>query len=1020
MLTLLNTPLGKLRLLGVVALLAIVLFSAEAISRMNGGSDIIGLSPTTSGGCSCHGGTASTSTTLSASSATGSFTVETGSATNFTVNVSNASQAAAGTNIAVKTSATGTTNAGTLSVASGSGLQVVSGEITHNTPKTMSGGTAAFTFTWTAPTDHGTYYLQAIGNAVNGNSQNTGDLWNWMTAQAITVAGVKLTSPNGGATYCAGSNVTINFTSTAVTNVKIELSNDGGATWPTTIVASTSAAAGSYTWAIPSNQTAGTNYRIRVSDAATSTRLDASDASFSIATPPAITTQPTAQTICVNDQLSLSVTATGTSPTYQWRRNGTNIAGATSATYSVTNASAADAGSYDVQVTNSCTTATSTAVNVTVNAAPAISTQPTAQTACVGQPATFTVAATGTGLTYQWRKGGVNIAGATTASYTIPTVATGDAGNYDVVVSGTCNPSRTSNAVALTVRDLPAITSHPTAVTVCAGQPASFTVSATGSGLTYQWRRNGTNIPGATSSTYSIGSASSLNAGNIDVVVSGNCSPPATSNAATLTVNPTPNVTSDPMTQVACEGSNVTLTVAASGTGLSYQWRRNGADIPNATTNSLTITSVSASDLGGYDVVVTQGDCFVVSATAIVTMRRPAEITGQPTDKSGVAGSTIELNVTASGDDVAYQWKKNGTNVANATGARLTLSNVTVADAGTYTVEVRNACTTLTSNPATVTVLAPGAGAVISLSPSTVDFGPTRVGVMKERVMTGIIRNAGDSVLTITTVAVAGPNAAEFALAPVTVPLTIAPGESASLTVRFTPTSVGAKTATVNFTSNAKQAVSLALVGQGAVGALTATMTSVGFGGVALGATSDTTVQLCNTSDVVVSITGVSLLGSEPFSVVDMPPFPIAVQPGQCLEVKIRFAPTTDGNASDILTIRTDGQPANITIGLSGTGGASSVPVEARVVESLAAMPNPATDAVTIAMTLARPTTVDVVIVDARGAIVRRFAGDEASTAFRFVWDGRTERGDLLSSGTYRIVAHADGQVSSTAVVIVR
>ena len=83
--------------------------------------------------------------------------------------------------------------------------------------------------------------------------------------------------------------------------------------------------------------------------------------------------------------------------------------------------------------------------------------------------------------------------------------------------------------------------------------------------------------------------------------------------------------------------------------------------------------------------------------------------------------------------------RKNGTNVTNATSATLTLANVQTSDAGSYTVEVRNACTTLTSSAASVTVLAPGAGAVLSLSPSTVDFGSVRVGVLDEQVLDGIL-----------------------------------------------------------------------------------------------------------------------------------------------------------------------------------------------------------------------------------------------------------------------------------------
>jgi hypothetical protein len=165
---------------------------------------------------------------------------------------------------------------------------------------------------------------------------------------------------------------------------------------------------------------------------------------------PVITVQPANVAACSTSTATLVVTATGTSLTYQWRKAGVNVAGATSASYAIPNVAQSNAGSYDVVITNGCGTQTSTSVTLTVNAGPVITTNPTAQSACTGTSVTLTSAATGTGLTYQWRKGGVNIAGATNATYNIAAVAAADAGSYDVVVgNGTC--TTTSTAAVLTV-----------------------------------------------------------------------------------------------------------------------------------------------------------------------------------------------------------------------------------------------------------------------------------------------------------------------------------------------------------------------------------------------------------------------------------------------------------------------------------------------------------------------------------------------------------------------------------------
>jgi hypothetical protein len=218
---------------------------------------------------------------------------------------------------------------------------------------------------------------------------------------------------------------------------------------------------------------------------------------------------------------------------------------------------------------------------------------------------TFTVGATGTGLTYQWKKNGVDIGGQTSASFTITGAVAGDAADYTVTVSGTCSPAVTSNVAALTVDQAPVIGTQPTNQTVCSGSNVSFTVAATGVGLTYQWYRNGSiAISGATTNTLTINNATSSNAGQYHVVVNSSCGTTVTSNTVTLTVNTPPAITVQPGSLTACLASSVTFNVTATGTGLTYQWKKNGTDIPGAVSASYTISNVSNADLGSYTVVV--------------------------------------------------------------------------------------------------------------------------------------------------------------------------------------------------------------------------------------------------------------------------------------------------------------------------------------------------------------------------------------------------------------------------------
>ena len=157
---------------------------------------------------------------------------------------------------------------------------------------------------------------------------------------------------------------------------------------------------------------------------------------------PVITSQPTSQTVVTGQTATFSVAATGTAPlTYQWKKSGANISGATAAAYTTPATTSGDNGStFQVVVNNSAGSAPSTIVTLTVNAAavaPTITAQPANQTVTAGQTATFNVAATGTApLMYQWKKNGANISGAIASSYTTPATSSGDNGStFQVIVS---------------------------------------------------------------------------------------------------------------------------------------------------------------------------------------------------------------------------------------------------------------------------------------------------------------------------------------------------------------------------------------------------------------------------------------------------------------------------------------------------------------------------------------------------------------------------------------------------------
>jgi hypothetical protein len=421
----------------------------------------------------------------------------------------------------------------------------------------------------------------------------------------------------------------------------------------------------------------------------------------------------------VGGTASFTVAAGGTAPlSYQWKKGGAAIAGATSVTYSIASAQSGDAGGYSVSVSNVAGSVNSSAATLTVNPAlqaPTITTQPQSLTVIPGSGATFSVAANGTAtLTYQWQKGGVNIAGATSATYTIASAAAGDAGNYTVVVTNGVG-SATSSMAVLTVSAVvvaPTIATQPVSATVTAGTPATFSVVANGTApLTYQWKKGTTAVSGATAATYLIGSAQAGDAASYTVVVT-NSAGSITSTSATLTVDASPVVpaiTTQPQASTVTAGSSANFTVVASGTApLSYQWSKGGVAIAGATAATYSIASAQAGDAGSYFVMVSNSAGSVTSVTVALTVSAVVaapSITTQPQSVSVTVGSGVSFNVIATGTGpLSYQWRKTGAAVAGATNASFAIANAQTGDAGDYTVVVTNAAGSATSTVATLAV----------------------------------------------------------------------------------------------------------------------------------------------------------------------------------------------------------------------------------------------------------------------------------------------------------------------------
>jgi alpha-tubulin suppressor-like RCC1 family protein len=281
---------------------------------------------------------------------------------------------------------------------------------------------------------------------------------------------------------------------------------------------------------------------------------------------PAITVQPASQTVTEPATATFSVTATGTSPSYQWQLSvdgGTSwsdIGSATAASYTTPATAAAASGvQFRVQVSNSAGSVTSSAATLTIsaasptNTAPSFTAQPANQSVAVGTTATFSASVAGTPTpTLQWQRSGnggsswTDIGSATSSNYTTPATVAGDDGAQFRLVATNSEGSATSHAVTLTVtaaNAAPVFTTQPQDASVTVGNSAHFSVAASGVPTpAFQWQlstdngANWSNITGATAASYDTPAAAAGDSGQQFRATGSNSEGLAYSNAATLVV----------------------------------------------------------------------------------------------------------------------------------------------------------------------------------------------------------------------------------------------------------------------------------------------------------------------------------------------------------------------------------------------------------------------------------------------------------------------------------------------------
>ncbi len=198
-----------------------------------------------------------------------------------------------------------------------------------------------------------------------------------------------------------------------------------------------------------------------------------------------------------------------------------------------------------------------------------------------------------------------------------------------------------------------------------------------------------------------------LSSGNLYVADSAN----NTIRSGSMITDIPPMIFSQPQSQAVLAGTPVTFSIGAmSANTLYYQWEFNGATIPGATGSTYSLSSAQSTNAGSYSVLVNSAKGSLLSSNAILTVYAPPIITNQPASQSCLQGSTVSFSVTAGPAPVTYQWEMDGRPLANGTGisgvntAALSLTGVTTASSGNYSVVVSGTYGSVTSTSAVLTV----------------------------------------------------------------------------------------------------------------------------------------------------------------------------------------------------------------------------------------------------------------------------------------------------------------------------
>ncbi|TAH42295.1 MAG: PKD domain-containing protein [Bacteroidetes bacterium] len=431
-------------------------------------------------------------------------------------------------------------------------------------------------------------------------------------------------------------------------------------------------------------------------------------------------------TICSGASVSFTANPVngGSSPVYQWKKNGTNV-GTNTSVYSSSSFSDQDQISCIMTSNAPCISgnpASSNTITLSViqNSTASISISASPSTGiCAGENIVFSSTSTnaGSGPSFQWRVNGNNT-GINSSTFSSSTLNDGDIVRCQLTSSETCLVSNPVNSNSIPVSVIASVSpsvviSSTTSGAICEGTSVTFSASVSGAGSSpsFQWKVNGNNA-GGDSSGFTSNNFTNGDQITCEVTGNANCTVgnPAISNVITMAVNPllsaSINVTISPSSTI-CSGTSVTLTAHPTNGGSNpvYQWKRNGANIGG---NTVTFTAASFANGNQLSCVMTSNASCVTGSPAnsnVIVMTVYPNVTasvGISSSPSTTICQGEEVTVSASpvngGSSPSYQWKINGT-YNGVTGPTFTTS--ALSNGNQVRCEMTSNAPCVSGNPAT-------------------------------------------------------------------------------------------------------------------------------------------------------------------------------------------------------------------------------------------------------------------------------------------------------------------------------